>query len=724
MALFFMSSTGNGQEKAPKLVCFSLNAAKQNITSGFRISLIDSVGFISKVWAVVYDEEKHDLILIGERKENLPSIFFDDVILSLKNVEKISSDDNPGVSIEPVDKEKYNDYQDVIYYGGIENTHTGWIYFQADLLLKRLSLGYEFAGIDGLPSEWDLILDNQKSGRLLVPWGENLSRSYFYPYKVRIVKNTNCAALLSLKIEVLTDNESLIEFDPGSLNFNYANIEEILDKYPESVSNIYVKMFTENYNEIANRHSVLHELENIMSTSSLFSTLLKTIKYPELDYWTKEYYISKFHTPEKIMTVNRGIVGTKYSASISGKINLEVEEINDVWSQLVLSKDPKYLQEAAIKSRPDTNSLTWQIPVGFGFPSEWPDTMYSFLIKSEQEFITQKSLSSKSIFNFAMKHLNDHNISSPLDVTPGWKTKTDGDNLLEISSSFVFSHGGFESYSPAKKNPFIAPGIGYAYTVYQSNLTFGTLFSLDYVYKNRYSLRVDIPVTLKLFTLDRPYDIFSDDHILELNGGIENPIIINEISLYNGISKSRSKYPSLKLVNTLEVPLSKKFDLLILKGQSGDEVDFEFSGNELITTNSINSIFRISNRFSATIDGMYLRNWAGVENNYSQYSNFSLFDISTSIRYLLDRSLGVYLILHYETDYLHRLSENRNSLIRSWVYQSRRLYFSAAFPKMNDYNIISFGYYMPNKDLFDQSGTFVLNFNFSGSRIFNIRKWF
>ncbi len=705
-------------DDTPTLVCFSLNAAKYQIISGKRDRLIDSVAFISDLWAIAYDEVSQDIIIIGERNKNRPSLFFDDLILALKNVEKVSSEDNPGVSIEPFDKNKYSPYQNVVYYGGIENTHFGSIYLKSDLLLKRLSLGYDVTGISGLPSEWDLIVDNQKAGRLLAPWHEGLNRSYFYPFKVRIINKSNCAALLSLKIDVLTDSKERPKFPSGSLSFDYASIGKILDKYPGSGAAIYAKLFTENFEEIAQRHKVLFELRNLMGASGLFASLLKTVDYPGLKYWEEEFVVSDFNTDQKVETISRSIGGVKLGTSISGKITTEITEVNDVWSELVLTKDPKYLHQAAIASRTGSDFLSWQIPLGYGFPREWPDTLLHTFETGEKKFMLAKG--SGSNHNAAVDREIRKDYATPVEVSPGWETPNDGNNLLEIYSNLIFSYGGFETYSPSRKYPIRGTDISLGrFSIYNSTITAGAVIGFEYVHKNKISIGAAIPFTYKLFIEDRPVTQFLlgiSDNIIALAGGFENPIITNEISLYNGIAAGRRKYPSVSLRNTLELPLSAEFfNVQLTAKHLKDEVDFVFSPNELISTHSINSITPISNSFSLALRASYLRNW-------DDDINRNFMDFSTSLRYLMERSLGIYLILNYGINYRHIPSLHSSVVEKSWQNQGHRLDLSVAFPKKSDFNTISFGYYFPQGT--EHGGQIIINFDFSGNRIFNKRKWY
>jgi len=59
----------------PTLVCFSLKAAKRNFGS-IRPARIDSVGFISAIWGVVWDSATNDIIIVGEKDRSKPALFF------------------------------------------------------------------------------------------------------------------------------------------------------------------------------------------------------------------------------------------------------------------------------------------------------------------------------------------------------------------------------------------------------------------------------------------------------------------------------------------------------------------------------------------------------------------------------------------------------------------------------------------------------------------------
>lgn len=91
---------------------------------------------LTEISGAVYNEDKGYITLIGDVKEGLPPLELDDFITALRI---IYLGESPAVSIDPVPDE--NQVMKVTYFGEIEDTHLGWVLFEADRILKIYSMG-------------------------------------------------------------------------------------------------------------------------------------------------------------------------------------------------------------------------------------------------------------------------------------------------------------------------------------------------------------------------------------------------------------------------------------------------------------------------------------------------------------------------------------------------------------------------------------------------------
>jgi len=660
-----------------------------------------------------------------------------------------NSEKNAGVSIEPISKHKYHRFQRIIYFGGIANTHFGMVYATSDLLLKRLSLSFDKINISGFPSEWDFALNNQKSGRQYKPWEDVEGRSYFFPTSASISNDAGCAVLVHLTIRVISADEKFANFMMGSLNLNYSEIKKVLNRDPNASGAIYAKLFSQHMEDAVNQYPVLLELRNCIAMPSLFRTLLRADSSAILTKWMEEYKywqnyrIAIYKTPDSVRTLSRTVSGVKYRTSISGGLFSTIEpEQQDPWTELVLGKDAVFLKEGVLKSRPNDTALCWQIPLGYGSPDSWRRTMVQNMHATLQKKYSSTFITPRPTYNiFARQNSGD------LTTYPSnWKTNTNGKNLFEFNSELIFSYGGAESYSPQKNIPERQSKYSFQQpSIYSSTVTFGILPSLEFVLNNKISLGIKVPVTLKVFTLDvntTPLPGITDN-IVSLAAGIENPSIYSQIQLFSGIKSGRIKLPSLILENSIELPANNKtFEQFLSGKELGKQYDpFKYGSDQLSSTHSLTSGIPVTSSINMVLSGALTKQY--VDTGKSQYRDFS-----GSLRIRLDRKIGVTFALAYSLYYSNSpiLIETNTPPRRSrpndppftptfadlnsshrWLKQGQVVSASLLFPGKGDYSTITFGYYRPEQIFADQgrsTGSFFINFNLNGARIFNKRFWF
>lgn len=683
------------------LRAFSLSAAKTAITSKTgNLDEIYSIGFITKVWAVVLDDGG-DLIIVGEADSSIPGMHLDDIVVALRTIDKISTGENPGVSIEPISFNKYHPFQKVIYYGGIDSTHYGRICYEADLLLKRLALGFEQTGIIGFPSEWDLSLDNSKSGRRLNPWERSVGRSWFFPLRVRIAHKNNCAAITAMTMEVKTDLDEELEIPREFLVLDTKTIIRTLKTNREAVSIIFARLFTQKYEEIASHFPVLVQLQNLLSLSGLLAELLKDATMKDFNYWRNEFLVENVNNNKKVQTLSRGVNGLGHSLFMSGGVfaNYNTE---DAWADAVLSRKPKFIKQAVLASRPSSATVSWVIPLEHGPPANWSDSVLS---------ASQKIVSNKTFKMGEDKYqTSDKTIGLNLHTRAlGWEPATHGKNLLAFKARFYFSSGGFEAFSPDGR-----------FSVAGAEISTGVPFDFQLVFANRLELSLTIPLIFRIQFQDRPSQLPGlKNNLVAFACGIENPILVSRIQLLNGVKKGRWIYPSLVAENTVVIPTNYKvFEKASEEPDSGDPLSVRFGSDEWKGSHGFTMFVPISQNFNILGLGEFQTDWNGSTAGARILRGVAM-------NWLFEKEAGLSLGLHYRTSSIKKEinaipAAKRNG---NWISEGHQFFVSLSLPTRSGTNSIFLGWYSPNNQP-NVGGTFLMSLDLGGTSLWDIRTWF
>lgn len=98
------------------------------------IPRLEQLGKLVDIQAASFDKDKLELLLIGSAAVNGQGLVYDDWLTVFRAKSAL------GVSIDPGQNP---DVMDVRYFGGIEQTHVGSAFFEADRTLKLLSTGFD-----------------------------------------------------------------------------------------------------------------------------------------------------------------------------------------------------------------------------------------------------------------------------------------------------------------------------------------------------------------------------------------------------------------------------------------------------------------------------------------------------------------------------------------------------------------------------------------------------
>jgi hypothetical protein len=204
---------------------------------------------MNDIRAVAYDAKAKRLFLIGESNRKLPNFRLDDLAVALK----VPGDGFPGVSIEgPIQDGRMT----VRYYGGTENTHFGQVMFEADRLLKSLSMGRDNVTkeilrprVRGYESE---LRRFQSMGGAQRP--KAWHRYWFRP------------ALISM---TESDDGQAMRFDNVKIEVKTEYVPPIPEEESEPAAEAFAQHFTEHFDEFAAQYPVFAELRELAKVAAL-----------------------------------------------------------------------------------------------------------------------------------------------------------------------------------------------------------------------------------------------------------------------------------------------------------------------------------------------------------------------------------------------------------------------------------------------------------------------
>jgi RHS repeat-associated protein len=97
------------------------------------------IGNLSDITGATLDSATGQVVLLGEQVAGVPGLVLDDFVSAVRSV--YASIEAPGVSINQPASGNPTDPQTVEYFAGVENTHLGYVCFEADRVLKSLAAG-------------------------------------------------------------------------------------------------------------------------------------------------------------------------------------------------------------------------------------------------------------------------------------------------------------------------------------------------------------------------------------------------------------------------------------------------------------------------------------------------------------------------------------------------------------------------------------------------------
>jgi len=303
---------------------------------------------INTITGATFDPVTGQLILIGQQDLNLPPMNLDDLVVAIRSV---YSGEDPGVTMVPLDPSGGDITQRVEYFGQTENTHFGWVMFEADRYLKSMAAGQDTLtgdpltpDVPGFMSELELSFEQRTD----VPW----HRNWFVPGEIVLSQAADGQTVVFERATIQLESR-FIQFQPDGSMIDIEGNSPVTDQFTAFV--------TEHYKEFAAKKPELAELEQLARIVGVVKWLRDNHIPVDLS-WLDDYEVAYVETP----LTTPGVIAEmsapdgSYTITSFGGVDLSTEntyaEDDD--------RDAATLRQQALASRPADTPATWEFEQG------------------------------------------------------------------------------------------------------------------------------------------------------------------------------------------------------------------------------------------------------------------------------------------------------------------------------------------------------------------------
>ncbi|MCK4303629.1 MAG: hypothetical protein KAY24_05260 [Candidatus Eisenbacteria sp.] len=354
-AVLFPPATAGGNEGTNDYTCFSMKAAQAAIQSPHSIlsDEVQELGFITYPMGAMIDTTNQDLILIGRQRTDLPPLFLDDLVTQMRGLISHGNAEPPGVSIDP-DTIGDSNRQVVTYFAGIGGSRFGRVCFEADYLLKRMTLGLVPIGVPEIQTPW--VREREWTKAHGAGEGRYPFRSIFFfvPDQARLAKSREAVMLHNCDVRLAS------HFVLGKGTWSNPRLLPRTARLKKQWGLEFAEAFSEHYDEIAQAHPVLEELRSLVRLYAICQVVMTLKVPPDLDFWLNEYTVGHVETPFSVQIVQHGEAGLGFAISSQGGLYLRS------LATRVGDGDPSAFAKAVLLTRPSPQSVSWPLCISPG----------------------------------------------------------------------------------------------------------------------------------------------------------------------------------------------------------------------------------------------------------------------------------------------------------------------------------------------------------------------
>jgi len=356
------------QPDSSRYIAFSLKQAFNAIGDNSKSPLIKELAGINRVFGYLYDDGTDDIILIGGKYSSLPSANIEELIVALRS--RIIYDEWPLVSIDPVEETTVSNLQEVRFAGHIHNTSLGDKLFRADVLLKEYSLGIiENQSIQSFAQcISNYMISEEKQDIKDITWVfDSTYRSFESDYKDQAIlhstENDFGARFWFYVNQPVTYNfENIFMIKQSDLAVQYEKYSNNLNT--EFTAGCYTNQWNDQFYKLSLENNVVASIKQIYDYVSLAEGIARMNEIPSwISSLCESYTPAEIRTPEHFKYLS--VVGNKQLNDgnrsfivLSGGIELKTQI---QYIQEIEGGNYQVLKQLAISSRPDFNSLYWNV---------------------------------------------------------------------------------------------------------------------------------------------------------------------------------------------------------------------------------------------------------------------------------------------------------------------------------------------------------------------------
>ena len=290
-----------------------------------------------------YDPVSGQLVLYGpDEHTTLPQMSMDDLVASYRAVFK-HTDDEPGVTMGNVPPPAgFEGEHGVKYFAGVQDTYIGWVFFEADRMLKIYTMGEDnitHQPVQSQVPEYMSMLERTLDNEL--DEGPVQNRMWFVPNEVELIASP--------------DSDSAMVFSKASVKvLTESKMTGQVFENPDAEA--FASHFTEYYDLFGHERPVLQELQRVMKIVSVLQWM-RDEDIPMDTEWFDRYDLPHYETPlwtPKHQVSDLSDDGT-IEFTISGGVSLKVENSYDVAQGQVAQKTAA----SALNARPEEKVQNW-----------------------------------------------------------------------------------------------------------------------------------------------------------------------------------------------------------------------------------------------------------------------------------------------------------------------------------------------------------------------------
>lgn len=276
-------------------------------------NLPDALNAIAYPEGAFYDTDSGQLVVFGPPTRDASNSSADDFLTALR---AIYTEQDPGVSIDPTGSQTV---QDVRYIGQTEATHFGWVMFEADRLMKTLSMGEDnisggvvTSSVPGFANMFDLELQLGSSAQ-----DEVRRRFWFTVPTAEVEQNPDGQSMMITSLSLQVETE-------------YLNSQwETLDAQPpDPAGKAFAAHLTDHYDEYAAEFPVFADLKALAHWTALAHWLKQADLPIEPELWlinSPNPYDAPLTTPAITVTEQRIEGNVEHTLMLWGGVDLGME---------------------------------------------------------------------------------------------------------------------------------------------------------------------------------------------------------------------------------------------------------------------------------------------------------------------------------------------------------------------------------------------------------------